>query len=413
MRILVVSNYFPPHSVGGYDIACEAFVSRLSRRGHEVTVLTSNYRAAGVVAADQAARLLHRPQDTAALPQLLWQERADRRTLRRHLRVTPDVIVASNLLQLFPSLHGELARSGRPLVYFLQDPWIPAHLDTAIALHRAWFESGGGLRGAVRRALGRALVSRTPERVPLRVDHAVYCSHELVRRCEAAGIRPRLAGRVIHNGVDGGAFERPPGSVGGEAAFRLLFVGRIVAEKGVHLAIEAVRLLRSRGLPIRLTIVGIPSYPWQYVDDIRSEVERERGLGSAWLELFEDVPNRDIKHFYWNADALVFPSTVSEGLPMTVLEAMAASLPVVGSITGGTGDVLSDGLNGLTFPAGSSAELSDRLERLCQDRELLRALSVGARSTIRERFDIEQQATRLETFLVEVARHAMTPGLTA
>lgn len=413
MRILVISNYFPPHSVGGYDIACEAFMSRLSRRGHEVTVLTSNHRVAGVIAADQVARLLHRPQDTTALPLLFWQERADRRTLRRHLRATPDIIVASNLLQLFPSLHGELARSGRPLVYFLQDPWIPAHLDTAITLHRAWFEPGGGLRGALRRALGRVLVSRTQERVPLRVDHAVFCSRELVRRCEAAGIRPRLAGRVIHNGVDGGAFERPHGPVGGEAEFRLLFVGRIVAEKGVHLAIEAVRRLRSNGLPIRLTIVGIPSYPWQYVDHIRSEVERERRLGAAWLDLFENVPNRDIKEFYWSADALVFPSTVSEGLPMTVLEAMAASLPVVGSITGGTGDVLSDGLNGLTFSPGSSTELSNQLRKICQDRELLRTLSLGARSTIRERFDIEQQVRRLETFLAEAANGTMAPSPTA
>lgn len=406
MRILVVSNYFPPHSVGGYDIACEAFVSRLARRGHDVSVLTSNHLVAKGRVSGSASRVLHRPQDTPDLPRLLWQDWSDRRTLRRHLLARPDVVVASNLLQLFPGLHEELARSDSPLVYFLQDPWIPKHLESSDALRRAWLEPGTGARALTRRALGQALavlgVLPRPMRLEsARIDHIVYCSNELVTRCQSVGLQGRLSQRVIHNGIDAAFFRRPADCGRHGEELQLLFVGRLVVEKGVHLAIEAVRQLRHLGLPIRLKVAGIPSYPWDYVDQIRATVDAERSGG--WLELAEHVPNAKIRELYWSSDALVFPSTVREGLPMTVLEAMAASLPVVGSVTGGTGDVLRDNVNGLVFAPGSVSGLASRLAQVFRDRDLLHRLATGARFTIESEFNIERQAALLDAYLAEVA----------
>jgi 2-deoxystreptamine N-acetyl-D-glucosaminyltransferase/2-deoxystreptamine glucosyltransferase len=101
---------------------------------------------------------------------------------------------------------------------------------------------------------------------------------------------------------------------------------------------------------------------------------------------------------------LVLPSIVAEALPRVMLEAMAAGLVVVGTTTGGTGEVLRDGETGLTFRAGDAADLARQIERLAGDPELRARLAAAGRKAVRRDFSIDRTVDQLEALLCQIAR---------
>src|SRR5713226_7253243 len=104
MRILVLTNRYPPHYTGGYEIACHAVSERLRSRGHDIVILTSNYGLQSPRVDGHVNRVLHRPQDSPKLVELGRWELADHKALSRLVKTwKPDVVYAWSMLQLFPS----------------------------------------------------------------------------------------------------------------------------------------------------------------------------------------------------------------------------------------------------------------------------------------------------------------------
>jgi glycosyltransferase involved in cell wall biosynthesis len=96
-----------------------------------------------------------------------------------------------------------------------------------------------------------------------------------------------------------------------------------------------------------------------------------------------------------NAAVLALPS-YAEGLPMSLLEAMAAGVPVVASAVGGVPEVVADGVSGFLVAPGDSATLSRRLRLLLLDRELGARIGATARETVRVRFSPERSLAQIE-----------------
>ena len=98
-------------------------------------------------------------------------------------------------------------------------------------------------------------------------------------------------------------------------------------------------------------------------------------------------------------------STGSEGAPLSVLEAMAAGLPVVASAVGGVPEIVADGATGLLVPPDDAAALAAALEQLLADAALRRRLGAAGRERVRVRFDLaELQRAHLELYARELAR---------
>ncbi len=140
---------------------------------------------------------------------------------------------------------------------------------------------------------------------------------------------------------------------------RLLFVGRVTAEKGLAIVIEAIRMLRTRGRHVTLTIVG--------EGDATGSIE---ALASQY-DLGEDLiwrgalPAASIRPVMLEHDLLVFPSVVPEGVPYVLLESLEAGLPVVSTVTSGPVAELLESADGAIVAAdpdgGSFAAVIDRL----------------------------------------------------
>jgi glycosyltransferase involved in cell wall biosynthesis len=123
--------------------------------------------------------------------------------------------------------------------------------------------------------------------------------------------------------------------------------------KGIEVLLEALALLRSQGLPVRLRAVGRFETP-QYERQIKA-LSEQLGLGKAvdWIGFTRDVPGQ-----LREMDLFVLPSLFGEGLPMVVLEAMAAGVPVVATDVEGIPEAIRNGRDGLIAEPGSPPSLA-------------------------------------------------------
>ncbi|MBI3650459.1 MAG: glycosyltransferase family 4 protein [Acidobacteria bacterium] len=412
MRILVLTDRYPPYYAGGYEIACATVTEQLRKRGHELFVLTSNYGLAGKTAVDgHIYRLLHRPQDSPSLFQIARWETSDNAIIRQLVQsLAPDVISAWSLSQLFPSLYLTLREFITPILFNLHDLWIPNHLAGGERQRQLWLKSGSNpvkqlAKGMVRTTFQLRYSNwLTPvELSHLDLSHVVFCSQYQHSRHVQAGL-PLNDWRVIYNGLDMARFNGTP-SFNQERALKVLFVGRLVSEKGAHLAIQAIsEMLRRNYHQVRLSIVGVPAYPFEYGESLHRMVE-ENQL-QDYIKFLGMVDNPKLPEIYRQHDVLVFPSTHLEGLPMTLLEAMACGLVVVGTTSGGSSELLKDQINSVVLWQNTPEAIADGLIQLIDNPPWLARLATAGQQLMRERFDIETIAAETETYLLEIVKAA-------
>jgi glycosyltransferase involved in cell wall biosynthesis len=105
------------------------------------------------------------------------------------------------------------------------------------------------------------------------------------------------------------------------------------------------------------------------------------------VELLGD--RSDVRNLLARSDIFVL-ATLSEGMPLALLEAMAEGLPAVASRVGGMPEIVQDGENGLLVPPGDATELARALHRLMADADLRMRLGYAARRTIADHYDLER-----------------------
>lgn len=211
-----------------------------------------------------------------------------------------------------------------------------------------------------------------------------------------AALPVRGHGRVIamvENGVDLATFAAPPARPPRAAAdpFRLVFMGRLVALKGLDFALEALALARAAGADIGLDILGDGE------DRGRLDaIAAARGLAGA-VRFLGFRPQAECAAQLAAADALILPSLQECG-GAVVLEAMAMGLPVIAADWGGPADYLDAGCGLLVHPvprASFAARLAAAMLALARDPAAARAMGAAGARKVRAEYDWEQKADRM------------------
>jgi 1,4-alpha-glucan branching enzyme len=168
-------------------------------------------------------------------------------------------------------------------------------------------------------------------------------------------------------------------------AFIVLFVGRIVREKGAHVAVEALARLREQIPSARLVIAGPPG-PGPENERYYAELQgRIRGLGlEKRIHVLGLVDQDALGDLYRASDCLVVPSLWPEPAGMVVVEGMKEGLPVLAASVGGLASRVTDGATGLLFPAGDSKELAHCIAFLASDPEARLVFGREARRWVAE-----------------------------
>ena len=188
----------------------------------------------------------------------------------------------------------------------------------------------------------------------------------------------------------------------------VLYVGRIVPEKGVHLLIEAIKMVVSKYKYVKLVIMGefkpFPAYPrcahfpfmkeigslnHGYEQFIKSKVKEVQ----KYVELKEAMLYENMPDIYNMADIFVHPAYI-DIMPKTVLEAMACGLPVIASKTGGLPEMVLDGTTGILVPPGDAKLLADAIIKLLANDDLRITMGKRARKRVESNFTWEHVADR-------------------
>jgi glycosyltransferase involved in cell wall biosynthesis len=157
---------------------------------------------------------------------------------------------------------------------------------------------------------------------------------------------------------------------------RIVYLGRLAADKGIFETIEAVKILRDRGTAVSLTVAGSGPARRKIVQAI--EADRLGDLACLLEPLFGSAK----QHLWQEADVLAFPTYHREGLPYALLEAMAGGAVPVISPVGAIPDVVQDEVHGLFVPAHEPQAVANALERLANDRPLLHRLALAAHARV-------------------------------
>jgi colanic acid/amylovoran biosynthesis glycosyltransferase len=337
---------------------------------------------------------------------------ADYRTLLRHARR----LAARNPRRFRRELLKALA-TGRPalLWQFLQASWVAdrarrvgvTHLHAHFATEPAAVaQAAGGLIGVpfsftahafdIYRDVNARVLAKKIRNARFTVTVSRYNVAFLESVANGGGGRIEL----IRNGIDLDRFSPAPHPPGGP--FSILAVARLVEKKGLALLVEACGHLRDRNLDFRCEIVGKGAQ--------RADLERQvrtLDLGTH-VHLAGPLPQQEIVARYQRAHVLVLPCIVGsdgnrDGLPVSIVEALACGLPVISTDVTGIPEAVHHGRNGLIVPQGDVPGLAGAMERLMRDPDLLAGLRAGARKSVIEEFDERCTAARLHALLEEEA----------
>jgi colanic acid/amylovoran biosynthesis glycosyltransferase len=174
----------------------------------------------------------------------------------------------------------------------------------------------------------------------------------------------------------------------------VLSVARLESIKGLEYLVAACESLQRRGVLVRCDIVGEGRCRRQ----LEGEIAR-RGLKNM-VRLVGAKPQQRVRELLYEASVFVLPSIVSEsgdsdGIPVVLMEAMAAGVPVVSTTVSGIPELVKDGVSGLLVAPRDGKGLADAIQRLLTDAELRSRLAVAARKTVEEHFDVDAETETL------------------
>jgi glycosyltransferase involved in cell wall biosynthesis len=162
--------------------------------------------------------------------------------------------------------------------------------------------------------------------------------------------------------------------------------GTIFSQKGFGYLLEAAALLHRAGRRVHAVIAG--------GGDAAALTAQAGRLGIApFVHLLG--PRDDVPELMYGADVFAL-SSIDEGLPNVVLEAMSVGTPVVAADAGGTSEIITDGADGFVVPVRAAAALADRIGSLIDSKELSSRIGAAGKHTVRQRFTVPRMLDNIE-----------------
>ncbi|MDG6994443.1 MAG: glycosyltransferase family 4 protein [Nitrososphaerota archaeon] len=292
------------------------------------------------------------------------------------------------------------------LIHFTFDyPPFPFRLDScglpivSTVHHLHAVEAANTLKFGTNRAsmfthFARLFVLSYAEKSLLSQSDAIVAVSNFTKRsaCRIFGI-PSDKVRVIYNSIAPNSFLSPSRSFKyqvTDAPF-ILYVGRLEKSKGIEYLLEAISLIKQQGKLLRLVVIGDDSSA--YAKSLKRHVFRN---GIEDRVRFEGrVSDEDLREAYFASSLVVLPSMM-EGLPTTLLEAMAAEKPCVATRVGGIPEIVHDGTTGLLVGPADSTNLAKAILRIVENPTSAKSMGKVGREVLESKFTVDKMCSDTE-----------------
>lgn len=427
MNILHLVHQYPPEYVGGTELYTQTLAREQVIRGHRVTIMFPSFAPAQGVRVDSGVEIRPiptQPRNRTAVFLSTFRNKQIETAVEHALdTLQPDIVHIQHLMGLPATVVTRIRERGIPVVITVHDYWygcanaqLLTNTDQTICagpdrhaqncgrctLARAGLPAPGAAAWAIapmmrrRNALLRDVLASAAK---------VIAPTEFVRTIYTQMGLPTANMVLIPHGID-----VPPAAVAAARAqhaarpardvLHVGYVGSIAWQKGLHVLIEAANALSAE--KIKLTLYGsldtFPDYSAQLQQAIKHDTIRLAGR----------IARADLWSALADLDVFVLPTLWYEVSPLTIQEVFAVGVPIIASRIGAMPEKIHDGIDGLLFPPGDAQALSTILERLWQDRELLRHLESG----IQPVRTIEDQVNAIETVYATVGDGSSRPHIT-
>lgn len=387
MKILLVTNLYPPQELGGYGRSMADFAWGLMQRGHHVQVLCADESYLGTSGngpsgeeVDRCLLLKGSFKDGLVLyrnpERCRATDLANQNQIRRWLNLrTWDGVLVGNIDLLGIEILKPLIDEGVATLHhigFVTPPFEPSLTPTTTSYQLVCASQ------AVKQNLIRSGMAITNAQV-------VY-----------PGARVEMYGSHINN--------RPLPALPSPSQrqpLRICFAGLQMSSKGPHTLLEAIGLLKSKNIPTYCMLAG-GVFEEKYMQTLQELIQAKNIQND--VQFVPQLTRQQLSRFFRLNHVCVFPSIYPEAFGIVAAEAMASGLALVSSGVGGAAEVFEDGVSGLSFRAGDASSLARQLERLWWNPTLLESLQKNGQQRALKEFSVQRSAEDLENLLVKIKR---------
>ena len=355
MKILLINNEFPPIGGGGSTVTKYA-IRYLVKAGHEVTLITSQYRGLPRREQVEGAQVIRIP------------------AIRRYKDFCSqwELIIFGLSALVYSFIYTSRHKVDFIQAYFaVPSGWVAWVLNIVRGIPYAVYFGGSDIPGANPSRYKKIYPLLTPllKVIWRRAEFRTVCSEELAKLGREADTTVEF--KVVPNGVEIDRFKPVDRPV--NAKVKILFIGRLIPRKGFQRVVRALPKVRENvTVPFEVEVVGTGA--------AQTELDAlAQSLGvSDLISYVGTVPYEKLEKAYQYADVFVLTS-LSEGMPSVILEAMGCGLPVIASDVGGNNEIVKEGENGFLIKGDDIDELARRLTELVNNTELRRQMGKRSR----------------------------------
>lgn len=376
-KILVITNIFPPQELGGYGRTMLDFSTILRERGHDVHVLTS---------------------DTSYLGDVPEDEPFVTRTLELFGRWVDGKAETFDYHDALPLSRKCGAIAGKYMDDFRPDAILLGNLDF-VGIHV--IQEATARRIPMIHRLGNRLPGYEPDFI---VNNDLYrlatCSGWLRDQIWSDGYRLKQI-NVVYPAGKVHFYHREELPDVKRDVLNIAFAGIVQPYKGPHVLLKALFYLRHWNIPFTCDFAGTTTDE-KFYDSLVDLVERE---GLSEQIRFVGFLNRDeLKDLFYRSSVYVQPSVFEEPFGISHVEAMASGITVVTSGTGGSKEIIHDGVNGLHFKTENPEDLALKLKYLYEHPSEQDRMRRAGQIRALEKFDNQSSVDRLEEIFEELLR---------
>lgn len=389
-NVLICSTFFPPNNIGGAEIVAFSQAKELKKLGLNILIFSTypkkdnqivkieSYSIEGIQVI--AIPLEHKSFDNRNVD-IYYNEYVDHVFKKILKQFNPSVVHFHNLKGMSINIIPLAKKYGSKCIMTLHDYWGVCFGNTLRTP-----------RGEVCNTDGLGCRFCSPElrdfdgnllNPKVRSDYYNYCfgfidkfispSYYLKVKYVERGF-PQDKISIIEYGIDTLRFKKVLNNrIIDREKLRLVFVGFMSDHKGIRILIDALNFLDKKKIFIRFAGSG------PELDNYKKLISDKGWDGSVMF--LGKIDNSKIEEVYLKSDLMISPSIWPENLPVTINEALACGIPVVGSQIGGIPQLVKHGKNGFLFSAGDSFELSKHINTFINSPDLLTTMSKQARKS--------------------------------